>query len=144
MGTRLRRPSIALLAIGAVTAAVVGCTVDRPVERATGLGAHRAAEDRSATSVPAEVAAANGPLVGDADATAAELSCLAGTANAPWSPTMAPFEVHDSGRSHLYGCATFLGSTDGDNTVFAHPSEQTYVTPYNMVTPVVVRWICAD
>jgi hypothetical protein len=83
--------------------------------------------------VPPEVVAANGPLVGDSAATATELTCLAGADNAPWSPTMAAFEVHDSERAHRYGCATFLGSADGANQIFAFASDQQYVTPYDMV-----------
>jgi hypothetical protein len=87
----------------------------------------------SGGAVPPEVAAANGPLVGDPATTATEQKCLAGKDNAPWSPTMAAFEVHDSGRTHLYECASFLGSMQGSNSVFAYPSTQRYVTPYNMV-----------
>lgn len=88
---------------------------------------------RSEQSVPADIAAANGPLVGDATAQASEQTCLAEAGNPPWSPTMAAFEVHDSGRTHLYGCASFLGAMQGDNQVFAYSSATQYVTPYNIV-----------
>lgn len=135
MASGTRRPSFALIgAVAVITAVavVVGCTTDRPDKRATGITAQRATTDQ-ASPVPPEVAAANGPLVGDTSATATELQCLSGADSPPWSPTMAPFEVHDSSRTHLYGCASFLGSEKGGNTVFAHPSEQIYVTPYNMV-----------
>jgi hypothetical protein len=126
--------SIALIvAAGVMVASVAAsCSSDGPKDRIIG--------GSSSASVPPEVAAANGPLVGDTAATASELACLAGSTNSPWSPTMAAFEVHDSERTHLYGCATFTGSGAGSgagsgpaNQVFAHPSAQTYVTPYNMV-----------
>lgn len=87
----------------------------------------------STSSVPADIQAANGPLVPDAGALAHERACLAKQRNAPWSPTMAAFEVHDSARTHLYPCATFLGSMDGQNQVFAYSSTDVYPTPYNIV-----------
>lgn len=87
----------------------------------------------SSDSVPADIQAANGPLTADPAATAKERSCLAGQDNAPWSPTMAAFEVHDSHRTHLYGCAGFAGSMRGGNQVFAYSSADRYVTPYNII-----------
>lgn len=83
--------------------------------------------------VPADIAAANGPLVGDPDAVAGERGCLAEKDNAPWSASMAAFEVHDSNRTHLYECATFPGSMKGENRVFAYSSATRYTTPYNIV-----------
>ena len=46
---------------------------------------------------------------------------------------MAAFEVHDAGRTHLYGCASFLGAMNGPNRVFAHSSATDYITPYNII-----------
>jgi hypothetical protein len=121
----LRRSRVVLITGVLAFGALVGCT------SGSGSGATDRPDARS--SVPPEVAAANGPLVGDAAAQAAEQKCLAGKDNAPWSPTMAAFEVHDSERTHLYDCATFLGSRQGANQVFAYASAEQYVTPYNMV-----------
>ncbi len=88
----------------------------------------------STTSVPADEARANGPLVGDPALVPGEQSCVQAEGNRPWYPTIAAFEVHDSDRTHLYACAHFLGSTSSsDNTVYAYSSQQIYTTPYNIV-----------
>jgi hypothetical protein len=86
-----------------------------------------------AASVPANEQAANGPLVGDPSLIAGEQSCAAAEANAPWYPTIAAFEVHDSNRTHLYDCAHYTGSMTAGNQVFAYSSPQDYITPYNIV-----------
>jgi hypothetical protein len=83
--------------------------------------------------VPANEQAANGPLVGDPSLLAAEEACVAAEDNAPWYPTIAAFEVHDSNRTHLYDCAHFGGTMADSNQVFAYSSEQDYITPYNIV-----------
>ncbi len=57
-----------------------------------------------------------------------------GEANAPWYPTMAAFEVHDSARTRVYAFAHFLGSSDGANEVLAYSSTDIYETPYSIVT----------
>jgi hypothetical protein len=88
---------------------------------------------QSADSVPADEQAANGPLVGDPTLIASEQSCVASESNAPWYPTMAAFEVHDSNRTHLYECAHFQGAPSDDNQVLAYSSQQTYITPYDIV-----------
>ena len=87
----------------------------------------------ASASTPADEQAAAGPLVGDPDLISGEQSCVAAEANAPWYPTIAAFEVHDSNRTHLYDCAHFLGSMSGSNQVFAYSSQQDYPTPYNIV-----------
>ena len=84
-------------------------------------------------SVPADEQAAGGPLVGDPSLIPGEQSCAAAEVNAPWYPTIAAFEVHDSNRTHLYDCAHFTGSMSGSNQVFAYSSPQDYPTPYNIV-----------
>jgi hypothetical protein len=87
----------------------------------------------TSTSTAADEQAANGPLVGNPSLIAGEQSCVAAEANAPWYPTIAAFEVHDSNRTHLYDCAHFTGSMSGTNQVFAYSSPQNYITPYNIV-----------
>ena len=84
-------------------------------------------------SVPANVQAANGPLVGNPSLVSGEQSCATAENNAPWYPTIAAFEVHDSNRTHLYACAHFTGAMSGPNQVFAYSSPQDYPTPYNIV-----------
>ncbi len=85
------------------------------------------------SDVPANEEAANGPLVGDPTLIAGEQSCAQSEGNAPWYPTIAAFEVHDSNRTHLYDCAHFTGAQSGTNDVFAYSSQQDYITPYNIV-----------
>lgn len=85
------------------------------------------------TPTPSDEAAANGPLVGDSSLIAGEESCTQDAPNPPWYQAMATFEVHDSDRTHLYGCASFTGSAKGDNDVFAYSSTDMYATPYNIV-----------
>lgn len=104
----------------------------------SGSGSGQAGKRPRATataSVPADEQVANGPLVGDPSLVAGEQSCAAAEVNAPWYPTIAAFEVHDSNRTHLYDCAQlgFTGSMSGPNQVFAYSSPQVYVTPYNIV-----------
>jgi hypothetical protein len=110
-----------LMAVASATA--TGCSLLTHLHRSS-----------STTSVPADETRANGPLVGDPTLVAGEQSCAEGEQNLPWYPTIAAFEVHDSNRTHLYGCAHFSGTpTAASNTVFAFSSQQTYTTPYNLV-----------
>ncbi|MEE1783236.1 hypothetical protein PUR71_09960 [Streptomyces sp. SP17BM10] len=88
--------------------------------------------DAHQSSPPADVVAAGGPLVGDPTLVPGEQSCAAAEGNAPWYPTIAAFEVHDSHRTHLYACAHFQGAPS-NNQVYAHSSQQVYATPYNIV-----------
>ncbi|MFD8781011.1 hypothetical protein [Kitasatospora sp. NPDC059599] len=84
------------------------------------------------SSPPADEVAAGGPLVGDPALVPGEQSCAAAEGNAPWYPTIAAFEVHDSNRTHRYGCAHFEGAPS-NNQVYAYSSQQVYATPYNIV-----------
>ncbi|HEY1279400.1 MAG TPA: hypothetical protein VGF22_06980 [Acidimicrobiales bacterium] len=88
----------------------------------------------TSTDTPtADEQAANGPLAGDSSLIATEQGCVQAEGNAPWYPTIAAFEVHDSDRTHLYECAHFGGAMSDTNQVFAYRSEQDYITPYNIV-----------
>lgn len=122
----LRHLRLAALAVAAV-AMLAACSGSGPSVPAKSLGASASA------STPADVQGANGPLVGDTDLIPGEQSCVAAEVNAPWYPTVAAFEVHDSNRTHLYDCAHFTGSTSSSNQVFAYSSSQEYITPYNIV-----------
>jgi len=102
---------------------------------AAGFAGYWLADDRdsstssASTTATPDQQAAGGPLVGDPTLVASEETCVKGEANAPWYPTMAAFEVHDSARTHLYACAHFLGSASGANEVLAYSSTAVYETP---------------
>jgi len=88
----------------------------------------------STTSTTSDEQAAGGPLVGDPTLIPGEQSCQQSNPNPPWFTTIAAFEVYDSARTHLYGCAHFLGSMTSTNHVLAYQSTEVYPTPYNIVT----------
>src|SRR5215472_14776081 len=53
--------------------------------------------------------------------------------NPPWYPSLQAFEHYDSGRSHVFSQAQFLGSQNGRNTVQEqHSSLLIYPSGYNM------------
>ena len=72
-------------------------------------------------------AAAQSDALRDAPASPSpdEQSCIDANPNDPWYPTIAAFEVYDSGRTHDYACAHFGGSMTGPNDVFAYVSPDT-------------------
>ncbi|MFD0277504.1 hypothetical protein ACFVHB_26855 [Kitasatospora sp. NPDC127111] len=124
----VRRWTAAVLALLVGLSTVSGCS-------STGDGKvspPKSSSPKSSSSTPADVTAAGGPLVGDPTLVADEQQCAAAQGNAPWYPTIAAFEVHDSDRTHRYGCAHFLGAPS-NNQVFAYGSSQVYTTPYNIV-----------
>jgi hypothetical protein len=88
----------------------------------------------STTGMTPDEQAAGGPLVGDPSLISGEQSCEQKHPNPPWLATIAAFEVYDSARTHLYGCAHFLGSMTSPNRVLAYQSTEVYPTPYNIVT----------
>ncbi len=88
----------------------------------------------STTAATPDEQAAGGPLVGDPTRIAGEQSCQKSHPNPPWFTTIAAFEVYDSARTHLYGCADFLGSMTSPNRVLAYESTEVYPTPYNIVS----------
>jgi hypothetical protein len=115
------RFSCAFVAVLAAVALVVG-------------GCGGSSKKTSTTAATSDQQAAGGPLVGDPTLIAGEQSCEQTHPNDPWFPTIAAFEVSDSARTHLYGCAHFLGSTTTSNRVLAYESTGVYQTPYNIVT----------
>ena len=53
--------------------------------------------------------------------------------NPPWYPSLQAFEHYDSGRSHVFSQAEFLGSYNGRNTVAeVRSAEGAYPSGYNM------------
>src|SRR6478609_6664786 len=92
------------------------------------------ASSSSNTADTSDEQAAAGPLVGDPELIDGEQSCQRSHPNPPWFTTIAAFEVYDSARTHLYGCAHFLGSMTAANRVLAYESTDVYQTPYNIVS----------
>ena len=74
---------------------------------------------------PNEVAA-NGPLPGDVSLYENELRCCEGLSTPGYYPSLNGAEIADAQRSAVFPCATFTGSYDGPNRVFAWRSEDTY------------------
>jgi hypothetical protein len=70
--------------------------------------------------------AAHGPLPGDVSLYAKELACQNKIATPGYYSSLNGAEISDSERSGVFPCATFLGSTDGPNTVYAWRSEDDY------------------
>src|SRR6266436_4130613 len=70
--------------------------------------------------------AANGPLPGDVTLYAKELACTEKVATPGYYPSINGAEITDAQRSGLFRCATFTGSFDGPNKVYAWRSEEAY------------------
>jgi len=78
--------------------------------------------------------AAGGPLPGNHSVALEEVECAAEENNPPWYPTVNPAELADSNRTHVYACASFLGSFTGPNQVYAYASPEHYYSPIFAVT----------
>jgi hypothetical protein len=78
--------------------------------------------------------AAGGPLPGNHSVALEEAQCAAEENNPPWYPTVNPAELHDSNRTHVYACASFLGSFTSPNQVYAYASPEQYYSPIFAVT----------
>jgi len=72
--------------------------------------------------------AANGPLPGDVSQYMAELACAQNLPTPGYYPSINGAELADSQRSGMFPCATFTGSFDGPNKVFAWRSAVEYDT----------------
>ena len=77
----------------------------------------------AAEDLTANEAAANGPLPGDVGLYAEELGCAAALPTPGYYSSINGAEIADAQRSGVYPCATFTGSFDGPNRVFAWRSE---------------------
>ncbi|MBK9673879.1 MAG: hypothetical protein IPO82_01130 [Betaproteobacteria bacterium] len=76
---------------------------------------------------PNEIAA-NGPLPGDVSQYAKELACAQSLPTPGYYPSINGAELADAQRSGMFSCATFTGSFDGPNKVFAWRSAVEYDT----------------
>jgi hypothetical protein len=70
--------------------------------------------------------AANGPIPGDVSLYQKELECCQGLSTPGYFPTLNGAEIADAQRSGVFPCATFTGSWDGPNQVFAWRAEDDY------------------
>ena len=70
--------------------------------------------------------AANGPLPGDVSLYAKELACQQAIPTPGYYPSLNGAEISDSERSGLFPCASFTGSHDGPNAVYAWRSADDY------------------
>ncbi|NJN05870.1 MAG: hypothetical protein HC814_05170, partial [Rhodobacteraceae bacterium] len=70
--------------------------------------------------------AANGPLPGDVSLYQKELECCQGLSTPGYFSSLNGAENADSERSSFFPCATFTGSFDGPNKVYAWRSEDGY------------------
>jgi hypothetical protein len=70
--------------------------------------------------------AANGPLPGDVSLYAKELACQQKIPTPGYYSSLNGAEISDSERSGVFPCATFLGSMDGPNQVYAWRSADDY------------------
>ena len=83
---------------------------------------HRLAE----VGLTANELAAKGPLPGDVGLYTKELTCAEHLSTPGYYSSLNAAELADGHRSGLYPCATFTGSYDGPNQVFAWRSEDSY------------------
>ena len=70
--------------------------------------------------------AANGPIPGDVALYAQELACQQAIPTPGYSPSLNGAEISDAQRSGMFPCASFTGSWDGPNAVFAFRSVDDY------------------
>lgn len=70
--------------------------------------------------------AANGPIPGDVTLYARELACQQAIPTPGYFPSLNGAEIADAQRSGKFPCATFTGSFDGPNRVFAFRSIDDY------------------
>jgi hypothetical protein len=113
---RLSLLGLAILALLALVAyRLLGPVIEKKVEqRVAQIGLS-----------PNEVAA-NGPLPGDVRLYAKELACAEKQPTPGYYPSINGAELTDSARSGLFECATFSGSFDEPNQVFAWRSADGY------------------
>lgn len=85
--------------------------------------------------VTANAKAANGPLPGEVSLYQKELECSQALLTPGYYPTLCGAELGDAQRSAVFPCATFTGSFDGSNKVYAWRAAD----PYESCTFIVNR-----
>ncbi|MCA0871499.1 hypothetical protein LCL97_11730 [Seohaeicola saemankumensis] len=71
-------------------------------------------------------ALANGPMPGDIGQISRDWECVQNLDTPGYFKSMNGAEVADATRSQTYPCASFLGSMDGENTVYAYRADGDY------------------
>lgn len=77
-------------------------------------------------STPGNFAAANGPMPGDLSSIQEEWDCAQQRETPGYFKSINSAEVSDSRRSQQYTCASFLGSMEGPNDVYAYRLDGAY------------------
>jgi len=108
---------IALVLLAVAAYRLLGTAVEPKIE-------HRAGE----IGLTSNEIAANGPLPGDVSQYATELACAQNLQTPGYYPSINGAEIADAQRSGMFPCATFTGSFDGPNKVFAWRSAVEYDT----------------
>jgi hypothetical protein len=118
----MKKSTVIKLAVGAaiVLALVVGYRL-----LGTLIGAKVEQHAARIGLTPNQVAA-NGPLPGDVGLYAQELACQQKIPTPGYYSSLNGAEISDSERSGLFPCASFLGSRDGANSVYAWRSADDY------------------
>ena len=106
---------LVLLAVAAYR--LLGTVVEPKVERRIGE-----------IGLTSNEAAANGPLPGNVSLYAKELACAQNLQTPGYFPSINGAELADAQRGGMFPCATFSGSFDGPNKVFAWRSAVEYDT----------------
>lgn len=81
---------------------------------------------QGADAADSNISAANGPIPGDVTLYAKELACQQKISTPGYYPSLNGAEISDSERSGMFPCATFTGSHDGPNAVYAFRSVDDY------------------
>jgi hypothetical protein len=86
------------------------------------------------TTTPNMIAAGKSPIPPNWTMAQEEAECAAALDNPGWYRTLNPATHHDSARTVLVSCAQFPGSYTGPNDVYAYPSSDLYINPWNIAT----------
>ncbi|MGA7369263.1 MAG: hypothetical protein WBX01_09045 [Nitrososphaeraceae archaeon] len=86
------------------------------------------------TTTPNMIAAGGSPIPPNWTMAQEEAECAAELANPGWYRTLNPSTHYDSARTVLISCAQFPGSYTGPNDVYAYPSSEIYINPWNVAT----------
>jgi hypothetical protein len=115
----MKKSTIIILALIALLAVVVyrwlGTVIKPKIEQRV-----------SEIGLTANEKAANGPLPGDVSLYQKELECSQGRATPGYFSSINGAEISDAQRSGFFPCATFTGSWDGPNKVYAWRAEDGY------------------
>ena len=115
--------SSAFKLIGLVILIVLGYAAYRLAGTVVGA---KVEQQAAKVGLTANEVAANGPLPGDVALYAKELACQQKIVTPGYYPSLNGAEIADSERSGIFPCATFLGSRDRPNAVYAWRSASDY------------------